>query len=99
MPRQPHGRGLKVTKNALFVTLDRVVGSSKILVWQVIVNLQNLSQILVWQALVNLSNIGMAAAIPATLVPKALANAETLSNFEFCLFNVFPFDAFLWSIS
>ena len=40
--------------------------------WQVIVNLSDLSQILVWQALVNPSNIGVAAALPATLVPTAL---------------------------
>ena len=52
--------------------MARAVGSSKILVWQVIVNLQNLSQILMWQGLVNLTNIGVAAAIPATLVPTAL---------------------------
>ena len=42
------------------------------MVWQVIVNLQNLSQILMWQGLVNLTNIGVAAAIPAILVPTAL---------------------------
>ena len=50
----------------------RAVRRSEILVWQAIVDLLNESKILVWQALVNPSNIGVAAAIPATLVPTAL---------------------------
>ena len=48
-----------------------VLGSG-ILMWQAIVDLSNVAGILVWQALVNPSNIGVAAAIPTTLVPTAL---------------------------
>ena len=50
-----------------------------------------------WQALVNLSNIGVAAAIPATLVPTALLffdERELVSrelNSRFCYF--FPVNA------
>ena len=52
------------------ISTQRAVRWSEKLVWQATVHLSNESKILVWQAVVNPSNIGVAAAIPAILVPQ-----------------------------
>ena len=74
----------KISLKAKFDCIFRAGRSSKILVWQALVNLSNIGVARVWQTIVNLSNIGVAAATPATLVPPALNAVVHKTNPVLC---------------